>query len=210
MLVYQVMLPQHLLSPPSPLCGPVMLGDTPALPGSPYQRLGWTYLEIEQQTFLFNVNSTVVVPTVTYMMPILFLPYSVMPPPPIISGSPRNISFFQGLDLIFTCSITLGDVVDTPVTVQGIWNRNGTQLMDGDENGRITIVNPPMSSPPYDITLRFNPLNVTDAGTYECDVTVTPQDTTFISTATTSNSRTISVSGMYIIVSTMTHKLYIS
>ena len=120
-----------------------------------------------------------------------------MPPPPIISGSPRNTSFFQGLDLTFTCSITLGDVVDTPVTVRGIWNRDGTDLTDGDENGRITIVNPPMSSPPYDITLRFNPLNVTDAGTYECDVTVTPQDTTFISTATTSNSRAVNVSGMY-------------
>ena len=119
-----------------------------------------------------------------------------MPPPPIISGSPRNTSFFQGLDLTITCSITLGNVVDTPVTVRGIWNRNGTELMDGDENGRITIINPPMSSPPYEITLRFNPLNVTDAGTYECDVTITPQDTTFVSTATTSNLRTISVSGM--------------
>jgi hypothetical protein len=69
--------------------------------------------------------------------------------------------------------------------------------MDGDENGRIAIVNPSMSSPPYDITLRFNPLSVTDVGTYECDVTVTPRDTTFISIATTSNSRAITVSGMY-------------
>ena len=143
------------------------------------------------------------------------LSHTVMPPPPIISGSPRNTSFFQGLDLIFTCSITLDHVVDTPVTVQGIWNRNGTELMNGDENGRITInpprrfiiVNPLMSSPPYIITLRFNPLNVTDAGTYECDVTVTPQDTTFISTATTSNSRAIRVSGIYDIISTVTHKL---
>ena len=122
-----------------------------------------------------------------------------MPPPPIISGSPRNTSFFQGLDLTFTCSISLGDVVDTPVTVRGIWNRDGTDLTDGDENGRITIVNLSMSSPPYDITLRFNPLNVTDAGTYECDMTVTPQDTVFISTATTSNSRTVYVSGTYLI-----------
>jgi hypothetical protein len=47
-------------------------------------------------------------------------------------------------------------------------------------------------------------LNVTDAGTYECDVTVTPQDTTFISTGTTSNSRTISVSGMMDILSVVT------
>ena len=69
--------------------------------------------------------------------------------------------------------------------------------MDGDENGRVAINNPPMSSPPYQITLRFNPLNVTDAGTYECGVMVTPVDTTFIATATTSNSRNISsIAGM--------------
>ena len=134
-----------------------------------------------------------------------------MPPPPIISGSPRNTSFFQGLYLIFTCDITLGNVVDTPVTVQGIWNRNGTELMNGDENRRITIINPPMSSPPYEITLRFNPLNVTDAGTYECDVTVTPQDTAFISTFTTSNSRTISVSGMmmYLVIYTQKYTYFL-
>ena len=116
-----------------------------------------------------------------------------MPPPPIISGAPRNTSFFQGLDLTLTCIITLGSMVDSLVTVRGIWNRNGIELMN---NGRITV-SPSRSSPPYAITLRFNPLNVTDAGTYECDVTVTPQDATFISTATTSNSRSISVSGMY-------------
>jgi hypothetical protein len=124
------------------------------------------------------------------------LSYVVTPPPPIISESSWNNRFFQGLDLIFTCSITLSDVVDTPVTVRGIWNRNGTELMDREENGRIVVVNPPMSSPPYDITLRFNPLNITDTGTYECHVTVTPQDTEFIPTASISNSQTISVSGM--------------
>ena len=80
--------------------------------------------------------------------------------------------------------------------MRGIWNRNGTELIDGDENGRVTINNPLMSSPPYQITLRFNPLKITDAGTYECGVTATPQDTTYIATATTSNSRTISVAGM--------------
>ena len=56
-----------------------------------------------------------------------------------------------------------------------------------------------MSTPPYDITIRFNPLKVDDNGTYECDVTVTPQDSTFIHLATTSNSQTISVFGMMMI-----------
>ena len=87
-------------------------------------------------------------------------------------------------------------MVDTPVTVRGLWNRNGTELMDGDENGKITIVDPSRTSSPHDITLRFNPLNVTDTGTYECQVTVTPHDTALVSTATISNSQAISVSGM--------------
>ena len=87
--------------------------------------------------------------------------------------------------------------MDTPVTVQGIWNINGTELKDGDEIGRIAINNPPMSSPPHQITLRFNPLTmITDAGTCVCGVTVSPQDTTFITATTTSYSRTISVAGM--------------
>ena len=69
--------------------------------------------------------------------------------------------------------------------------------MGRDENGRIAVVNPSVSSPLYNITLKFNPLNITDAGTYNCDMIVTPQDAIFISTAITSNSRTIRVSGMY-------------
>ena len=118
---------------------------------------------------------------------------TVLPPTLIITGSPRNTSFFQGLDLTFTCSITLDEAVDSPVAVQGTWNRNGTELMDGDE---IIIINPLMSTPPYQTTLRFNLLIISDAGTYQCGVTVTPQDTTFIDPATASISRTIAVAGM--------------
>ena len=69
----------------------------------------------------------------------------VLAPPPIISGSPWNTRFFQGLDLILSCSIILGDVVDTPVTVWGIWNRNGTQIANRDENGRIIVVKVPFN-----------------------------------------------------------------
>ena len=84
-------------------------------------------------------------------------------------------------------------MVDTPVTIRGIWKRNGTELTDGD---RISITNPLMNSPPYEFTLRFTPLNVTDVGTYECNVAVIPQDATYISIAIISNSRTITVAGM--------------
>ena len=125
--------------------------------------------------------------------------FTTVPPPTlVITGSPRNTSFFQGLDLTFICSITLDEAVDTPVTVQGTWNGNGTELMDGDEEGRIIISNSLMTTPSYQTTLRFNPLNISDAGTYECAVTITPQNTTFITLATASISRTIAVAGTYI------------
>ena len=69
-------------------------------------------------------------------------------------------------------------------------------MVDGAEGGRIIINNPLMSAAPYQITLRFNLLKISDAGTYECDVTVSPQNTTFIATVTASISRTIAVAGM--------------
>ena len=103
------------------------------------------------------------------------------------------MTFFQGLDLTFTCSITLDEAVDTPVTVQGNWRRNGTELAD---NGRITVFNPPMNAPSYQTTVRFNLLNVSDAGLYECTATVTPQNTTFITGTTSSNSLSITVAGL--------------
>ena len=112
-----------------------------------------------------------------------------------ISGSPRNTRFFQGLNLVFTCNIVLDEAVDTSVTVQGSWNRNGSEQVDQLNEGRITISNPPLNMPPYQTTFSFIPLNVSDAGTYECNATVTPQDTTFVTGTTSSISRTITVPG---------------
>ena len=87
--------------------------------------------------------------------------------------------------------------MDSAVTIQGTWNRNRTDLMNGAKGGRVIINNSPMvTSPYYQTTLRFNPLNISDAGTYECVVTVTPQNTTFIAIATASISWTIAVAGI--------------
>ena len=105
------------------------------------------------------------------------------------------MSFFQGLDLTLICSITLAETVDTLVTVQGTWIRNGTELLNGDEDGRITVSNIIMETPPYEIILRFNPLDISDAETYKCDMTVIPQNNAFIIGLMASISRTISVFG---------------
>ena len=124
-----------------------------------------------------------------------FLLYTVPPPLMAISGSPRNTSFFQGLNLVFTCNIILDVAVDTSVTVQGTWNRNETELVDHLNVGRITVSNPPLTMPPYQTTVTFSPLLVSDTGTYKCNATVTPQDTTFVTGTTSSISRTITVAG---------------
>ena len=209
----------------SPLCSPVMVESIPALPDSQSQRLGWTFLELIQQVFLYKVcNSSdlcqylnllvnprrmrggygsdrvclcvclSVCPRASCYMLCLFSP--VPPPVLTISGFPRNTSFFQGLDLTFTCSITLDEAVDTPVTVQGSWRRNGTELADGDDNERIIVSSPPMDAPPYQTTVRFNLLSVSDAGMYECTATVTPQNTLFITGTNSSNSLSITVAGL--------------
>ena len=121
--------------------------------------------------------------------------HTVPPPLMTISGSPRNMSFFLGLNLVFTCSIILDVAVDTSVTVQGTWNRDESELVEQFNEGRITISNPPLNIPPYQTTVSLNPLNVSDAGTYECNATVIPQDTTFVTGTTSSISWTITVAG---------------
>ena len=165
-----------------------MVEFIPALPGSPSQRLGWMSLDLIQQLFLYKVCSSYNTAYRTADVLLHIVPRPMM----TISGSPRNTSFFQGLNLVFTCNIILEEAVDTSVTVQGTWNRNESELVN---EGRITISNPPLIMHPYLITVSFSPLNVSDAGTYECNATVTPQDTTFVTGSTSSISRNISVAG---------------
>ena len=114
-----------------------------------------------------------------------------------ISGSPRDTRFFQGLEFTFTCSIILDAAVDTSVTVQGTWNRNGTELVNGINDGRITVSYTPLAMPPYQTTLTFSPLNISDAGAYECSVTVSPKNMAFVTGITSSNTLNITVAGSY-------------
>ena len=85
--------------------------------------------------------------------------------------------------------------MDTSVTVQGTWNRNRTELVNGINDGRITVSYAPLAMPPYRTTLTFSPLNISDAGAYECIATVTPQDVTFVTGITSTNSRNITIAG---------------
>ena len=83
--------------------------------------------------------------------------------------------------------------MDTAVTVQGTWNRNGTELVNQQDNGRITISNIPLAMPPYQTTVSFNPLDISDVGRYVCTAMIYPQDTTFITGISSSISRSVTV-----------------
>ena len=109
------------------------------------------------------------------------------------TGSPLDEGFFDGLDLTFTCSITLDTAVNTPVTVLGTWNRNGTSLTN--DGNRIIVMSAPMYMPPYTTTVRLNPLIVNDTGTYTCVVTITPENDTYVTGTTYAVSRNIIIGG---------------
>ena len=125
---------------------------------------------------------------------------SVPPRPDLmdIVGSPLNDGFFRGLDVTFTCSIALDRAVNTPVTVQGTWNRNGTDLVN--DGSRITVMSSPMTMPPFSTTVRINPLRISDTGMYTCSATITPQNATFITGTATTVSRNISIGGSQILM----------
>ena len=109
-----------------------------------------------------------------------------------ITGSPRDTDFFQGLDITFTCSIELSSAVDSPIMLQSSWQKNDT-ILESSTDDRITVTNATVVTRPtvYQITIRFNPLDLDDADTYTCAVTVTPQNETFITGISESATRNI-------------------
>lgn len=83
--------------------------------------------------------------------------------------------------------------MDTPVTVEATWRRNGTELFGGiHDGGRITVSKPPVATSPFQAT---NLLEASDAGLYECTATITPQNTTFINGTKSLISRNITIAG---------------
>ena len=110
-----------------------------------------------------------------------------------ITGSPLNDGFFKGLDLTFTCMITLDVSVNTPIIVQGSWIRNGTDLTDN--GNQFTIMSIPMTHPPYSTSIRINPLSISDTGTYTCVATITPLHATFVTGTSSTVSRDVTPGG---------------
>ena len=109
-----------------------------------------------------------------------------------VIGFPRDTDFFQGLDLSLVCDIYLSSAVDSPVTVQSSWQRNETHL-GNNRDDQITVTNTTvaLTSSNYQTLLRLNPVDLDDGGTYACVVTITPQNSTFITGTTASAIKNI-------------------
>jgi hypothetical protein len=75
--------------------------------------------------------------------------------------------------------------------------RNDTRLVEDDDR-YVTVSDVTVAALPqtYVTTVRLNPMDFDDVGTFTCIVTVVPDNTTFINGTTTSATRTVAnVSG---------------
>ncbi len=102
-----------------------------------------------------------------------------------------------GLFLTLGCEVTLSAAVDTIVTLDPIWRREGIVLTTGDQ---LTVGDFPMTSDDqvYTSLLEFQPLTKDFIGNdtlYECEPSVVPQSDAFITGTTTNTSTTLTVGG---------------
>ena len=88
--------------------------------------------------------------------------------------------------------IEIDPSVDTGVTVEASWERNGNQL-ESSVDGRITVINTGLRSVPYRINITFNATDFEDAGTYNCTARIIPLMPEFILEVTGFVTRTITV-----------------
>ncbi len=102
---------------------------------------------------------------------------------------------YAGTSLTLTCVITLNEAVNSRVDVNVTWSGPGGMLL---VNGnRVTVSDTMGSETSYQSNLTISPLATVDGGSYTCEVTVAPADTsTFITISQpASNSGTVNVSG---------------
>ena len=88
--------------------------------------------------------------------------------------------------------IEIDPAVDTGVTVEANWERNGTQL-ENSGDGRITVTNTGLQSVPYVSNVTLNAMDFEDAGTYNFSARIIPQMPEFILEATGFVTRIINV-----------------
>ena len=84
---------------------------------------------------------------------------------------PSTAVLSAGINLTLICTIQLNTAVDSNVMVNTSWTRPNAMFAS---NSRISITNVSESVPPYETTVLFSPLNITDSGNYTCQADVRP------------------------------------
>ena len=107
---------------------------------------------------------------------------------------------YAGLQLKVDCLVAYMNQL-TGVSMAFTWSGpQGTQLMDGDDSGRITIGETGNPGSQFTSTLTFAPLSSTlDPGTYNCSVVTFPssQSEFTVGNGTRSVTGSLSVEGSY-------------
>ena len=93
---------------------------------------------------------------------------------------------------MFTCLVEIDSSVNTDVTVEASWERNGNLLEDSSD-GRITVISSGLAESPYQIRVRFNATDFEDAGIYNCSARIIPRMPEFILEETGYGTRAITV-----------------
>ena len=113
---------------------------------------------------------------------------------------PQVETYTVGLNLDLVCRVVFITAVDSPLILNSQWTRNGTQVI-GD-GGQIAVrdfqrVGSDLPQV-YESVVEFTPLNTAENNTdYTCGVTVTAQDSTYITGTTATVSTDLTVEGNY-------------
>ena len=120
----------------------------------------------------------------------------VVPQPTIEVGAVQSGPYLAGMLAELRCSVTLDDTVDTQVSVDVAWRRNGGEL---SETVRVRSLPARMvGGSRYDALLQFSTLSSSvDSGSYMCISTVFPMESRdYITNTTQTTSFSFSVAGV--------------
>ena len=113
--------------------------------------------------------------------------FSLLVPPPTLSIALLDDPISGTVVRLLGRVQVMATAIDTPVTLSGRWFRPNSDILSDSVTSN--------QSSPTDTFLTFNPLRVAskDGGDYVYTVTITPQDSTYIASASSKASYTLTV-----------------
>ncbi len=114
----------------------------------------------------------------------------------MITADPVMDRYTVGVLLTLHCVVTLSSTVNTPLTLQPVWQREGIVLTSGNQLivGQFSITEDHV----YTSSLEFQPLTTSFIGNetlFECEAKVLPQSNSFVTGTTANSFTTITVEG---------------